>query len=129
MNKKRILELANIIEAGDTQLGFNMESWQSHTNEDHSGHGCGTTACIGGWAVARWGTSGRARKLDGTRLDRLDYHQIKDAATDILDLDRRTARFLMIPGQASAGQGLEDIPQAQAVVTLRHLAETGEVKW
>jgi hypothetical protein len=135
MNKQRILELADLIEAGNSKLGFNMRDWISDTSTDEaldlSGHDCGTTACIGGWAIARWGKSGRCKGTSVPRAQKIArYESPFDVAKVLLDLDQDTASDLMAPDYRLRGHGrLGDLTQARAVATLRHLAETGEVKW
>jgi hypothetical protein len=63
MNAARVTALADAIEAGHKGLGFNMAQYRTRANTstpDQGAHNCGTVACIGGWAEALFGESGRA---------------------------------------------------------------------
>lgn len=61
MNKDRMLVLADILDLAAAKeskpkIGFNMSAIVSGVIDDKSGHGCGTSCCIAGWAVAAFGT-------------------------------------------------------------------------
>lgn len=106
MNVERILELADLIEqqphaSGDGEDGFCMAEYR---------HDCGTPSCIGGWASFKWGDN-RGGLLD---------------AAEILGLDHALARQLFDPGMDFH---YWSTTPAEAALTLRHLAKTGEVVW
>jgi hypothetical protein len=128
MNKEAILRVADAIENAELAkdgIGFNMASFYIglETNgarlEDKSGHNCGTIGCIAGWTCILNGASKRDMK---NPMFNCDY-----IARDLLGLDFATADTLFYAD--TSPYELEDIPSAQAVRTLRHLAETGEVSW
>lgn len=121
MNRERLAKLADTIEAGREDLGFNMQEWVGE-------HGCGTTACIAGWTCAvfapkdweemiRLGTGGymRAHSERGT---------VGEVAAEELGFAIASdARLLFIPDNwfhASA---------EKAVRVLRHAALTGTIDW
>lgn len=109
MNKENILRVADAIEEGSLDLGFNMAYYEASARyaPDLSGRGCGTTACIGGWA---------AMLRDGNT-----YLASAVMVANWFDIDLVTAILLT--------QTHLEATQAQAVRTLRHLAETGFVNW
>ncbi|MDB5531558.1 MAG: hypothetical protein JWR51_4661 [Devosia sp.] len=122
MNKENILKVADAIEQHSIpDLGFNMHNWTYAADSvvtDHSGHNCRTVACIAGWA---------ARVATG--------HMIRDSYSEEV-----AAEFFGMDGENDDPAALfsprnidsdlwRSIDQQQAVLTLRHLAETGEVDW
>ncbi len=112
MNVENILKVANAIEQHSIpELGFNMFQWYGDDtfHRDISGHGCGTVACIGGWAgQVLLGNS------NCTSQDLLDP----------LGIDKKQASALFFDWDTTI-----DVTPAQAVRTLRHLAATGAVNW
>jgi hypothetical protein len=92
---------------------------------DNSGHDCGTVACIAGHAVLidhnvnAEPTYEEAQKLMNTAF--------LGEARQILGLDYDTAYELFFAREAPISR--HRIKSDQAVRTLRHLAETGEVDW
>ena len=129
METERILELADLIEAGQPNLHFNMSTWGEpawrHTATEHL---CGTAACIAGWTVARFGKSGRATKVDHRRP--VEFHgPVSDTAATVLGLDVDVAEGLFMPCLLRDGVSIGEVTASHAVRTLRHLAETGEVDW
>jgi hypothetical protein len=134
MNAARVTALADAIEAGHKGLGFNMAQYRTRANTstpDQGAHNCGTVACIGGWAEALFGESGRASKLDPRRAGKSCDPLL--LATYLLDLTAIQGIRLMCPNASGYGdisrQRLDRISQASAVATLRHLAATGNVAW
>ena len=110
MNKANILKLADHIERLDPEE-FNQRVFA---------HDCGTPACIAGHALAlagRWGGG-----VEGSTED----HPVGLAAKWLgIDKDTRALLFDSQPrGYATNYPTKED-----AVATLRHLAETGDVVW
>lgn len=118
MNKRKVLKLANFIERqGFKTLGFNMDVFYDTVeyNEDFSGHGCGTVACVAGWCVAME----HGLKEFNTSTDK---HMADDKARDMLGLTDTQADDLFY----ELDQGKTD---KDAAKVLRHLAETGKVDW
>lgn len=114
MNKENILKVADAIERHTIpDLGFNMGSWvDRRAHEDKSGHNCGTTACIAGWATA----------VAGGNLAKLSISEVRDEAIAYLGVTRDQAFWLFA--------GFRGDPEPpEAVATLRNLAETGKVNW
>lgn len=121
MNKEAILAVADAIEGSTIpDLAFNMNYFYVPMRDVsdpidelvEAAHGCGTVACIAGWACAVFG------ETFDPRFDR---------ARDILGLTAEQGEQLFFADGAL--DGLQDIPKADAVAVLRHLAETGEVVW
>lgn len=120
MNTANITTLANVIENLPPER-FNMRSWASSQNgptptRHEVVHSCGTVACIGGWAesLAKPDEVMASVAEPGFRL-----------AYNWLGITREQAEELFMPDHKPWGH----ITQAEAVATLRRLAETGEVKW
>jgi hypothetical protein len=72
MNKDRMLMLADILDLAAVpenkpKIGFNMSAIVSGMTEDKSGHGCGTSCCIAGWALAAFGTKVEREDILGGR--------------------------------------------------------------
>lgn len=117
MNRENILKVADAIEQHSIpDLGFNMSDvvfTYSHGHFDKSGHDCNTVACIAGWAKA---ASLGHKPGNDTRIDDVEIW---------LGIDDVQAAELFMPDDWEYG----GYTPAQAVRTLRHLAETGEVRW
>ena len=78
MNKKAILNLANLLEniPPETGIGFNMDTYNSPA-EDYTmtnvNHPCDTVACIAGWAsyfMTKSGEDPQETRLDRGRIRR-----------------------------------------------------------
>jgi hypothetical protein len=122
MNKDRILAVADAIEKHSIRgLGFNMGDFIASWNEDNSGHHCGTTACIAGWAYHL-----AKRRKTAVNVDRYPGGA-GDVARDWMGLSDRIAGGLFYARGRTAA--LEEIPASHAVAVLRRLAETGKVDW
>ncbi len=123
MNKKRVLKLANFIENREIKsLGFNMMYYVSEINpeNDNSGHGCGTAACIAGWCYAMMTSLKKLTEEYGT-------NDIKWCSSSYLELTLNETFELFLPMGRRIPLG--DITPEHAVATLRHFAETGKVDW
>lgn len=96
----------------ENPIGFNMGWWKqsSFNGYDKTGHNCGTTACIAGWA----------REILTPALAKAGVHP-KPIATDRFGLALWQADSLFYRG--------EEPTNCQAAATLYHLAETGKVDW
>ena len=121
MNKERILEIADLIEAGHERMVFDMEVFGDE-------HPCGTAACIAGWTVARFGENDDAEEIDHRR-PLGDGDDVFDGALSVLGLSFPEAQRLFAPNERRDGVSMSEITAEHAVRTLRHLAETGEVDW
>lgn len=116
---QRLLDLADFIEelafdpesnANDqiqAPLVFNMEDW-------HAENSCGTSACIAGWAVARFGTPGQIADM------KADADSVIYNARELLGLLPGTAEDLFT-GQFSENE-LHQITPTEAAAELRRLA-------
>ena len=111
MDKENILKVADAIEQHSIPgLGFNMNVLHFQYHEDKSGYGCGTCACIAGWACA---------------IGNITPPSF-EAAANFLGLDiNNEGDELFWAGDFNLGR----IELPQAVAALRHLAATGEVDW
>ena len=121
MNVENIRRVADAIEKHEIKdLGFNMRVYGSSVFKwaDHTGRGCGTTACIAGWAAIIGGF-----RSPETIRDR-DGFVISKFAQDFLDIGSYEESELFEPDV-----NREEISAEQAVRTLRHLADTGRVEW
>ena len=130
MNPERILAVADAIEKHTIpELGFNMGYFFGHDGElpDLSGHNCGTTACIGGYA----------RTLMVGSVHKADQGSYELDEGKWLDIDFTTVNQLFYASNhpaANKSNGtwateFKSITPEQAVRTLRHLAATGTVDW
>ncbi len=121
MNVDKILNLANVIErAGeDGKRGFCMSTYSSIDRgaADHSGHNCGTVACIAGWLYA-------IEVADGEITERANF-QAFGTAMRSLELDEHVAAALFTP----MGDMFHYGTSTQAARVLRILAATGQVMW
>lgn len=134
VNKANVLKVIEAIENGVEfeNLGFNMAGfkWKTEaaaaqfgtTYTDKSGRGCGTVACIAGWATS---LSTYERRHTPLRV-----HEVTDfdiIAQDYLGIERGQAEALFY-GEG-ARHSLDEITAEEALGTLCHLAETGDVNW
>lgn len=123
-NIDKILALADAIEAAaapdaNPKIGFNMADYVGleRLNHDRTGHDCGTTACIAGWAVfLEYGIN----ELVGAG------HTGRKAA-DILGLSDAEADAMFTP--SGLGVSYHSIQPHHAVEMLRRYAKTGAVVW
>lgn len=122
MNRENVLKVADAIEQHSIpDLGFNMATFRDIARDaepDNYGAGCGTVACIAGWAEAvRLGTGVFVN--DGLTDER---------SADYLELTSEQSGPLFF-GYGMSWSEFTAITPKQAVAVLRHLAETGEVDW
>lgn len=125
MNVERILQVANAIEQRSVDgLGFNMNYFKTHIN------GCGTVACIAGWACAIADEPLNSFNEAGIWLGFAETIEEADALwrlrNSILDQLFFASNH---PDNINYISALATIPAEQAGRTLRHLAKTGEVDW
>ena len=110
MNAEKVRELADFIERR-TDLEFDQRMPEIPE--------CNSAGCITGFAVMLWGSN---------ESDLTFSNSLKRELA--LDVDRLCKLFN--PQGSSMDTGITDngyITRAQAVRTLRHLADTGEVRW
>lgn len=128
MNIENILKVADAIEKHEVPgLGFNMGEVVCEAdgfNPDFSGAGCGTVACIAGWAIA---LESGAEDGDQALNTYMDTGAGIASAADWLGLPFSKSDRLFFARGADAS--LRDIKPEQAVAVLRHLAATGKVDW
>lgn len=108
-------------------LGFNMDVFCYTTNDmedDMTGRGCGTVACIAGHAFH---LSNTRRKAANTAKKRLPGYEFTDAAADWLELDETRASALFYA--KGAGKDMSYIKPEEAIAVLENLKATGEVDW
>ena len=121
MNRENLLHVADAIENHKIQdLGFNMSTWNDVTADwaiDHSGHSCGTVACIGGTAAV----------LMSARNPRNQWNSEAKAA-NWLGLSSRE-RHLLFFGKPTGVEFLCDVQAKHAVATCRYAAEHNVIDW
>lgn len=117
MYKERILALADHIE----KLPHidDIEEARPHFTMSRYFNPCGSPSCIAGHAICMFSD----KKFE----DVYDY-EFSEAA-EVLGLDWETADKLFTPSALDTGKHWPQITPKEAARTLRHLAETGEVKW
>lgn len=129
MNKRRIRDLAKLLDLladpdSSPKLGFNISMFAANGIGDDSGHQCGTTACIAGWAVAAFGPEDKKPLvLKPVKDSQENTDAICCEAERLLGLDGDTACRLFMGGIH------ETRTPSDAAKVLRHLAKTGEVIW
>lgn len=135
MNKRRLAAIARWLEAGAPHrqgiTGFDMTTGVRYD-------GCNTTCCIAGAADSFFGERiGIARvKADHALTGRPEevYGLLHGDARELLGLTHDQAEYLFTPCNpyahhaAPAGTS-RYISPARAARTIRHLIETGDVRW
>jgi hypothetical protein len=129
MNRENIRTVADAIEAASKRrakptIGFNMADWRSNM-PDRTGHKCGTSCCIAGWAFLV--SEGREPTKDDAR-----FGKVADVGAEFLGIGRRDVDNWELRDQLFYARGIVDrdsISPKQAVSVLRHLADTGKVDW
>ena len=132
MNKQNILRLAEVLERNELArlgIGFNMDRYYKTGSalEDKSGHNCGTTACIAGWAVALFNEDGTPRTEPFVEDPYKHGIPIANLGRVALGLSYSIADALFTPELPD--HIWSSITPQVAAKTLRSLAETGEVRW
>ena len=124
MNVENILKVADAIEQHSIpDLGFNLGWWLCDGEEDRSGHGCRTTACIAGWAIAVRDGGGMPEQRP------LNFDWLNEAG-DFMGLPNESDRSGYDPIRADLMLSIEEHrTPSEAAAVLRHLAATGEVDW
>ncbi len=121
MKTKNMLAVADAIEkaltAKKVAVGFNMHGWKSTTSKDQTGHNCGTTACIAGWAYL---VAGHTPK----QLSKASSNEIVRTARIFLGLNMVEREHLFIPVCER-----DAITPQSAIATLRLAAVTKRIEW
>jgi hypothetical protein len=126
VNAENALKVADAIEKRTVpHLGFNMNYMIAAANNDFAKDGlnvdnCDTVACIAGWTNVLGG-----KRWSATYSFAGDYLGLRPEQHD---------QLFYASNHPDADEGdeygpLTEISPEQAVRTLRHLAETGEVDW
>lgn len=128
MNKDRILALADLIETlPDAESSFATSGFDMR----YVTHECGTPSCIAGWAA--WEAQGRPEFVKDP--NERDFYSIERLAAKYLGLPTTgisTLAFPLFYPQDANGQNYESydgLTSATVAKTLRHFAETGEIRW
>lgn len=126
---KVIASIKGEIEA-TKKLGFNMSYPIQNDRMDRSGRGCGTIACIAGHAYVNTldVKRGTIVKLAYT----FEWGKLFKVAQDELGLtyeEREKLFFAVDPDSEEELADLDEITPEQAIRTLEHLRDTGEVSW
>lgn len=118
MNKTKIRRVALALLTGELamrkrgkKIGYNQNCWSSDTQPDHSGHKCGTTACIGGTAIAIFEPSFRG----------LEWGSKAQEILGLTNGEREALFTSFVP--------IKNPTAKQAAMVLFHFAETGKVDW
>lgn len=123
MNKERLTQVAEWLEAGAPERKFNMNRLLNISETTDTVNWCGTECCIAGYVVTKFAPEDVAIVADSGSADWL--------AGKLLDLEPETADDLFYPKDSHARQ-IEDwsaITATQAATVVRHLIETEEVNW
>lgn len=120
MNTERIFQVADAIERAiyGNKLGFNMHATVEKSYPDHSGRGCGTVACIAGWARVI---------MENGRIAPGGYGGVLDPAQHWLGLTASQAHRLFAPTNVSGDP--YNATDKQAVWLLRNFALNGNIDW
>ena len=129
VNKMNLMRVIKAIEGDEfKELGFNMAYWMrtpTMANEDHSHkHGCGTLACIGGWAnVVRYGFTTAGQYDENDAMDFLGLTDLEGIMLFYCELEERDA------DDAAESLPMSFVTQEEALLVLNHLYDTGEINW
>ena len=135
INRKRILKLAEKIEANiflasksnlkayNPKLGCGVDNY---FNMGFYQFDCGSPACLAGHTVNEWGITYHPNNISD-----LCAMDVFDLAKDFLGLNEYIAECLFSPFTSKQLEkaDADAITPRWAAKVLRHLAETGEVRW
>ena len=118
MNKKRLMEIADIIKNQSlVAMSFNMSSWRLERE-------CDTMACIAGWTCVKYAPK---------RYRQVPMDDVMRLARDCLNLTKEQARDLFVPKfpglDRYSFKYYRRITPKQAADTIRKFVETGEIVW
>lgn len=118
MNREFILDLANVLDNLPEPNKFDMSdffhSYRPGGDNEYIIDDCGTPSCIAGWAI-----------FHKNGPDHVITNGVRIEAREIMGIDYFTAKQLFEPEDVWYSQ----ITNKEAALTLRRLAETGEVIW
>lgn len=123
MNKERLTQVAEWLEAGAPERRFNMNRLLDISFATDTTNWCGTECCIAGYVVTRFAPEDVVMMEQNSNADYF--------AGELLDLEPEKADQLFYPKDSHARQ-LEDwsaITPQQAATVVRNLVETGDVDW
>lgn len=127
MNRENLLRVADAIEKHEiADLGFNMCDFIGDGYIDRSGHECGTTACIGGFAAALLRNHKDASDLQ-MYWDDPETRSLRDDGAAFLGLNGFEASDLF--GGTPRALNFDDVTPAMAVATLRYAEEHDVIDW
>lgn len=139
MNKKKILEVAALIEsneareaAGLADVGFNMmvygTGWMNYRPKDvYTGCACGTVGCVAGFTIMVERGAQGLRDLMAKKED--NGTQIQKVAEDILEISREEGDALFLSGGTVRGIEAAQILPSEAAQVMRNFVETSNVDW
>ena len=127
MNKERLEEVAQWLEAGAPERTFNMGRLLDDETGSPDNNWCGTECCIAGYVVTRY-------IPQNVNLD-----QIEEDATELLGLEESVSDTLFYPkvlgsiesvgGWDSETGGWENITPAQAAQAVRNVMKHNNPLW
>jgi len=120
MNKERLEEVAQWLEAGAPERKFNMNRLLDTSMSSAEKNWCGTECCIAGYVVTRY-------KPLGWYGD-----EVEKDARDLLGLDYPLSDALFYPkvlGSIDSFDDWEDITPAQAAQAVRNVMEHNNPLW
>jgi len=120
MNKERLEEVAQWLEAGAPERTFNMNRLLNDEAGSPDNNWCGTECCIAGYVVTRY-------IPQDVNLDSIE----KDAR-DLLGLDYHLSDALFYPkvlGSEDSFDDWEDITHIQAAQAVRNVMEHNNPLW
>ena len=129
VNKMNLMKVIKAIEGDEfEELGFNMAYWMrkpTMANEDHSHkHGCGTLACIGGWAnVVQHGFTNSFAYDENDAMRFLGLTHEEGIMLFYCELEERNE------DDAAESLPMSFVTQEEALLVLNHLHDTGEIVW
>lgn len=117
-NIKRVRDVIAALDASRFDMSVFASDGENEIPTSRLEHNCNTAACIGGWTAATFRWRGCASEA-------------QDFAAAQLGLTEDQERALFMPNRFDQGisWGGDDITQAEAVMVLDRLIETGEVDW
>lgn len=120
MNKERLEEVAQWLEAGAPERRFNMSRLLDEKTSSADKNWCGTECCIAGYVVTRYIPF------------KVNFDTIEEDAAELLGLDLNTSDDLFYPkilGSYSWDGGWEDITPTQAAKAVRNVMEHNNPFW
>lgn len=120
MNKERLEEVAQWLEAGAPERKFNMNRLLDTSMSSADKNWCGTECCIAGYVVTRY------------KPFKLNLFRIEEDATELLGLEPEVSDALFYPKILGTGEQvgyLDDITPAEAAQAVRNVMEHNNPLW